>query len=255
MNYIVETLPCLSDNYAFLIIEEEQKKAMLVDAPESGPIMDYLDTNGLKLDYILLTHHHDDHILGVSDLVNTYGCKVVGASEDEQRLPELNMQVKGEDRIKLSNLTFEIFDVPGHTVGHIAFYCEEIGALFSGDSLMAMGCGRLFEGTPKQMWESLKKLMTLDPKTKIYSGHEYTENNAHFCLTIEPENENLKLRIEEIKKLRSTNTPTIPSLLSDELNTNTFLRADLDEVKENIKLDGLDALEVFTEIRKRKDNF
>ncbi len=255
MNYKIETIPCLSDNYAFLIIEESGKKAMLIDAPESGPILKHLEINGLSLDYILLTHHHDDHILGVSDLVKKYDCKVLGASDDAHRLPKLNMQVKGDDSVNLSNLTFKVFDVPGHTVGHIAFYCEEIKALFSGDSLMALGCGRLFEGTPKQMWESLKTLKSLDPQTMVYSGHEYTENNGVFCLTIEPENMLLKSRVQKINQMREANMPTIPSLLSDELNTNSFLRAELQEVKSAMNLDGSSALDVFTEIRKRKDNF
>ena len=255
LNYKIETIPCLSDNYAFVIIEHSEKKAILVDAPEANPIINFLETNLLSLDYILLTHHHDDHIQGVKDLVTKYGSKVIGASDDEYRLPELDMHVKSEDNLQIAGLNFKILDVPGHTVGHIAFYCEELESLFSGDSLMVMGCGRLFEGTPEQMWNSLSKLKKLDPSTMIYSGHEYTEANARFCQTIEKNNEDLKSRLQEIKRLRSSNIPTIPSKLSQELLTNTFIRADNDSVKKDLELDGCSALEVFTEIRRRKDSF
>ena len=255
LKYKVETIPCLSDNYAFLIIDTENKTSILVDAPESGPIKKFLLDNGLSLEFILLTHHHDDHIQGVSDLVDDYKCKVIGAIDDEHRLPKLNMHVKGNDQIKIFDLCFDVYEVPGHTIGHIAFYCSKIGALFSGDSLMALGCGRLFEGTPNQMWNSLSSLMFLPPSTRIYSGHEYTVNNAHFCLSIEPENLKLKSRMEKIKHMRSKNIPTIPSLLSDELETNTFLRAGLEEIKQAIGLPGTSDLECFTEIRKRKDSF
>ena len=255
LNYKVETIPCLSDNYSFLITNSDNKTSILVDAPDPEPIKHFLQSHSLSLEYILLTHHHDDHIQGVSDLVKEYSCKVVGALEDEHRLPKLDMQVKGNDLVKILDLGFQIFDVPGHTIGHIAFYCESIGALFSGDSLMALGCGRLFEGTPNNMWNSLNSLMSLPPSTEIYSGHEYTLNNAHFCLSIEPENLKLKDRIEKIKRLRSQNIPTIPSLLSDELETNTFLRAGLEEVKQSVGLADSTDLEIFAEIRRRKDSF
>ena len=255
LNYTVETIPCLSDNYAFIIINSDNKKSILVDAPEPEALKHFIHSHDLTLEYILLTHHHDDHIQGVPDLVKNYNCKVVGAMDDEHRLPKLDIHVKGNDQVEILNLAFKIFDVPGHTIGHIAFYCEKIEALFSGDSLMALGCGRLFEGTPNHMWNTLNSLMLLPPSTNIYSGHEYTINNANFCLSIEPENVKLRERIEEIKLKRSENRPTIPSTLHDELETNIFLRAGLEKVKKSIGLAGSSDLECFAEIRRRKDTF
>lgn len=255
MDFNIETIPCLSDNYAFVITEAKSKKAILIDAPESQPLINYLDAHEFNLEYILLTHHHDDHVQGVSDLVKKYGSKVIGGRQDEHRLPKLDILVKENDNLKIFNLEFKIIDVPGHTVGHIAFYCEKIKALFSGDSLMAMGCGRLFEGTPEQMWNSLSELANLPPETMVYSGHEYTENNARFCLSLERNNEKLKVRMNQIEKLRASNVPTVPSLLNDELQTNTFLRANVSEVKKALNLSSSSSLEAFTEIRKRKDNF
>mgnify|MGYP001405015950 CR=1 FL=1 len=189
---LIEIIPCLSDNYAYLIRDEKTNKNILVDAPEHGPIETYLDKKALSLDAILITHHHNDHIDGINYLKIKYSPKVIGAKRDKHRLPPLDVEVEEGKELKIGSKTFEIYDVDGHTIGHIAYGLMEDKALFSGDSLMVMGCGRLFEGTPEDMWKSLKKLKQLPKDIMIYSGHEYTKSNIEFALSVDPQNEKLK---------------------------------------------------------------
>ena len=249
----VITVPCLSDNYAFLIRCAESGETALVDAPEATPIIAALDDRGWGLDWILLTHHHADHVDGVGELRKKYGAKVVGNSADSRRLPKLDVSVSDGDSLTACGERFKILDVSGHTIGHIAFVTE--GHAFTADSLMALGCGRVFEGTHETMWNSLKKLAALDPDTIIYSGHEYTESNARFALSVEPENDALIARAEETVRLRKSGKPTVPSKLADELRTNPFLRASLPETKLLINMPDASDAEAFAEIRMRKDNF
>ena len=249
----VITVPCLSDNYAFLFRSAESGETALVDAPEAAPIIAALDDRGWGLDWILLTHHHADHVDGVEELRKKYGAKVVGNSADSRRLPKLDVSVSDGDSLTVCGEQFKILDVSGHTIGHIAFIAE--GHAFTADSLMALGCGRVFEGTHEMMWNSLKKLAALDPDTIIYSGHEYTESNARFALSVEPENDALIARSEEIMRLRKAGKPTVPSELADELRTNPFLRASLPETKLLINMPDASDAEAFAEIRMRKDNF
>ena len=247
------TVPCLSDNYAFLIRSAESGETALVDAPEAAPILAALAERGWGLDWILLTHHHADHIDGVEELRKKYGVKVVGNAADARRLPQLDASVSEGDSLTVCGERFRILDVSGHTIGHIAFVAR--GHAFTADSLMALGCGRVFEGTHEMMWNSLKKLAALDPDTIIYSGHEYTESNAKFALSVEPENEALIARAEEIRTLRKSGKPTVPSKLADELRTNPFLRAGLPETKLLINMPDASDAEAFAAIRMRKDNF
>ena len=249
----VITVPCLSDNYAFLFRSAESGETALVDAPEAAPIIAALDDRGWGLDWILLTHHHADHVDGVEELRKKHGAKVVGNSADARRLPKLDLAVSDGDSLTVCGERFQILDVSGHTIGHIAFVAE--GHAFTADSLMALGCGRVFEGTHEMMWNSLKKLAALDPDTIIYSGHEYTESNARFALSVEPENAALIARSEEIMSLRKSGTPTVPSKLAEELRTNPFLRAGLPETKLLISMPDASDAEAFAEIRMRKDNF
>ena len=248
----IVTVACLSDNYAFLIRDAQTGRTALVDAPEAAPLIAALEARGWGLDEILLTHHHDDHIQAVPELVARFGAKVLGASADAHRLPALDRAVVAGESFDLFGQKVDVIDVPGHTVGHIAFYFK--GALFSGDSLMAAGCGRLFEGTPAQMWESLQTLRALPAETMVYSGHEYTTSNLRFALSQEPENAALQARAEAVAALRAEGGYSVPSRLSDEIATNPFLRADLPEFAAAAGLAGQDPLAVFTEIRTRKNN-
>lgn len=249
------TIPCLSDNYAFLLHDEASGETALVDAPEAAPIATELAARGWALSEIWLTHHHGDHIDGVADLVKAAGAQVIGAKADAHRLPDLDLGYGDGDRFGFAGHDVHVMDVSGHTVGHIAFYVPDAGTVFTGDSLMALGCGRLFEGSPEQMWDSLSRLAGLPPETLVCSGHEYTASNAAFAATIEPGNEALKARTESIAALRAEGQPTVPSRLSDERETNPFLRAHLSGVKAALHMDAAPDVEVFAEIRRRKDSF
>lgn len=251
MSFEIVTVPCLSDNYAYLI--HGGGKTALVDAPEVSPIQQALDARGWTLDEIWITHHHDDHIQGVSALRK--GALVRGNAADAKRLPPLDAPVSDGDSFDFAGSPVDVMDVSGHTIGHVAFHMPEANAAFTADSLMALGCGRVFEGTFEQMWASLSKLAALAPETMIYSGHEYTEANGRFALTIEPENPALLARIEAVKSARLRGEPTVPSRLSTELETNPFLRAGLEDVKSSLDMPNADDSAVFGEIRRRKDSF
>jgi len=251
MSFKFVTIPCREDNYAFLI--HGNGKTALVDAPEAGPIQVALEHEGWTLDEIWITHHHNDHVDGVADLRSD--AVVRGARADAHRLPPLDIAHEDGETFEFAGTTVQVFDVSGHTIGHIAFYIASEHAAFTADSLMSLGCGRVFEGTFDQMWASLSKLAALPPETTIYSGHEYTASNGRFALTIEPENPALLARMERVAEARATGEATVPSQLSDELATNPFLRAGLAEVKSNLDMDGASDADVFAEIRRRKDSF
>ena len=249
----IVTVPCLSDNYAFLLHNPTSGETALVDAPSAAPIEAELQSRGWNLDHILVTHHHFDHIDGVGALRAKYGANVVGARADAHRLPELDIALDDGDTLEVCGMKAEIWDVSGHTVGHIAYIFP--GAAFTADSLMALGCGRVFEGTFPMMWRSLQKLASLPPDTMIYSGHEYTETNARFAVSIEPDNIDLARRAAAISKQRAQGLFTVPERLSVELATNPFLRANLPAVKALVGMPDSSGAEVFAEIRKRKDRF
>ena len=249
------TIPALSDNYTYLLHDASSGETACIDVPEAAPVLDALSERGWSLSQIWLTHHHHDHIGGVGDLLAHHEAKVVGAAADRHRLPSLNKEVREGDVFTFGGETVEILDVSGHTIGHIAFVLRGSGHAFTADSLMALGCGRLFEGTAAQMWDSLQKLAALDPETLICSGHEYTQANARFAITVDPDNPDLKARIERINSARERNEPTVPSSLSEELATNPFLRAADPAIQAHLDMIGADPVEVFAEIRARKDRF
>lgn len=251
----VVTLPALSDNYTYLLHDSSSGDTACIDVPEADPILSELKTRRWTLTDIWLTHHHHDHIGGVDDLLEVYDAKVTGAAADRHRLPNLNREVQDGDSFYFGGETVDILDVSGHTVGHIAFVVPQSGFAFTADSLMALGCGRLFEGTASQMWDSLQKLAALDPEILICSGHEYTQANARFAITIDPDNADLKMRVERINELRSADEPTVPSKLSEELATNPFLRAVDLGIQAHLDMIGAEPVEVFAEIRSRKDRF
>jgi hydroxyacylglutathione hydrolase len=255
MPFELITVPCRTDNYAFLLHHIPSGRTALVDAPEAGPIRAALDVRGWGLHEIWITHHHGDHVEGVEDLRTAYGASVTGAAADRHRLPALDRAVSGGDSFDFAGAAVHVIDVSGHTVGHIAFHVPDAGAVFTGDSLMALGCGRLFEGTAPQMWASLSRLAALPPETLVCSGHEYTASNAAFALTIEPGNPALVARAEAVRAARARGEATVPSHLSDERATNPFLRAGLQSVKDDLSMAQDDDADVFAEIRRRKDRF
>ncbi|SDE38031.1 hydroxyacylglutathione hydrolase [Limimaricola pyoseonensis] len=248
------TIPCRTDNYAFLLHDDSTGAAALVDAPEAGPIQAALEAHGWRLTDILLTHHHDDHVAGVEEL-REGGARVIGAEADAHRLPALDAAVTPGAPLEVLGTRVEVIDVPGHTVGHVAFHFPQDHIAFTADSLMALGCGRLFEGTAGQMWDSLRRLRDLPGDTLICSGHEYTETNARFAQTIEPGNAALQERARAVTQARADGRPTVPSRLSEERATNPFLRADAPELQRAIGMEGETAETVFAEIRGRKDRF
>lgn len=255
MPLTVVTVPCLRDNYAYLLHDPETKATAVVDVPEAAPIIAALSGRGWTLSDILITHHHDDHIDGVAELRAATGARVTGAAADAHRLPPLDLMVSEGDAVTIGTSRATVIEVPGHTVGHIAFHIPDSSVVFTADSLMAFGCGRLFEGTAAQMWESLCKLRALPPRTLVCSGHEYTLSNAKFARTIEPDNPALIYRCEQVEAARAEGQPTVPTVLSDELATNPFLRADQQSVKKALGMEHATDAEVFSEIRSRKDRF
>lgn len=245
------TVPCLADNYAFLLHDPGSGQTALIDAPEAAPIKAELDARGWVLSDILLTHHHDDHIAGVAAL--RAGARVIGAAADAHRLPPLDLAVAEGDRLQICGQQMDVLDVPGHTLGHIAFVMP--GYAFTGDSLMAGGCGRLFEGTPAQMWQSLQKLRDLPDETLICSGHEYTAANLAFAQSLDPDNPDLISRRAEVEELRRKQQPTVPSRLLTERRTNPFMRADTADLQDRLGMSGEASVNVFAHIRAEKDRY
>ncbi|MEM9146913.1 MAG: hydroxyacylglutathione hydrolase [Pseudomonadota bacterium] len=251
----IVTIPCLSDNYAYLVRDAASGQVAVVDAPEAGPIIAALEARDWGLDQIWVTHHHGDHTDGVEALRERFGAKVVGHGADSARLPRLDAAVTEGDSVSLGETTAQILDVSGHTIGHIAFWLEADQAAFTADSLMALGCGRVFEGTHAMMWESLSKFAPMPDETRIYSGHNYGKANGRFAQSIEPKNAALAARLDRIAAADASGEPIVPSTLAEERATNPFLRAVEPEVKALVGLAGGDDAAVFGEIRRRKDRF
>lgn len=252
MAITVITIPCLSDNYAFLIRDETSGRVAVVDVPEAAPIQAALDARSWELTDVLITHHHWDHVGGLDDL-KTGGVNIYGSAADAERLPPLTHPVHPGDAIMLGDATAQVWDVSGHTINHIAFVFD--GYAFTGDSLMAWGCGRLFEGTPAQMLSSVQQFDALPEDTMICSGHEYTTTNGRFALTIEPDNAMLISRLARVQNAREANQPTVPSSLREERATNPFLRAHLPELKAALGTPNVSDVDAFAAIRAAKDAF
>ena len=237
----VEIISCLQDNYSYLIIDETNNNACVVDPSEAKPIINFLENKDLKLKYILNTHHHFDHIGGNKELKKKYKSIVIGYKNDAHRIPEIDILVEDGQIWKKDNFEAKIFHIPGHTSGHICFHFYKDNFLFTGDTLFSLGCGRLFEGTYKDMFDSLNKIKSLPENTNIFCGHEYTLQNSKFCIKYDPDNLALKNKIDDIEKKLKNNLPTVPSILKDEINCNIFLKAK--------------DLESFSKLRDLKDNF
>jgi hydroxyacylglutathione hydrolase len=249
------TVPCLADNYAYLAHDPATGVTAVIDVPEAEPILQALDKKGWSASLVLLTHHHADHVQGLDALRARHSVSVIGAAADAHRLPPLDHRVAEGDLIKIGSEEGRVLDVSGHTLGHIAFHFPTSAVVFTADSLMAMGCGRVFEGTMPQMFESLGKLANLPPETLVCSGHEYTQSNAKFALTVDPDNPALISRVKEISAARAAGRPTVPSTLAEELATNPFLRAENASVQAHLGMSGRAPVDVFAEIRARKDRF
>ena len=251
----VEIISCLEDNYSYLIIDKNNKKTCIVDPSEPRPVVDFLEKNNLKLNYILNTHHHYDHIGGNIELKKKYNAKVIGYKGDYKRIPEIDFKLEDGEIWKKDNFEAKIIHVPGHTLGHICFHFYNENNLFTGDTLFSLGCGRIFEGTYEQMFSSLEKIKKLPHKTKIYCGHEYTLQNSKFCIKYDKDNLELIKKINDIKKKLNNNQPTIPTTLEEELKSNIFLRSDNFKIKNNLNMNTGSSLDTFSKLRDLKDNF
>jgi len=251
----ITPVPCLNDNYAYVIEDDNSKTIGVVDPSEALPIISFLNNKNLKLNYILNTHHHLDHIGGNEELKKLYNAKVVGFLGDKHRIPGIDITLKDNEKWYFGNSIIRIFHIPGHTLGHICFFFEKEKIVFTGDTLFSLGCGRIFEGDHKQMLTSLNIIKNLPKSTKIYCGHEYTYKNAEFCLKHDSNNADLKKKFKIIKKLRSDNLPTIPTTLEDELKTNIFLRCDQKDLKIKLNMENQEDYKVFQKVRDLKDSF
>ena len=254
-NLKIHMFPALSDNYCFLVHDEPSGLTAVIDTPEVPAIEAALDETGWELNYILNTHHHFDHAGGNAELKDKTGCTIVGAANDAKRIPGIDVLLKDGDVFELGHSKAHILEVPGHTSGHIAYWFADDSVVFVGDTLFALGCGRLFEGTPAQMWTSLQKLMALPDETVVYCAHEYTQGNAKFALSVEPDNAQLVARSDAIDQARARNEPTVPTTIGLEKSTNPFLRPMSEGLQGTLNMTGADLVDVFAETRARKDQF
>lgn len=245
--------PCLSDNYGVLIHDASANVTASIDAPEAAAVNEALAEKGWTLTHILTTHHHGDHTGGNDALKKATGCTIVGPRAEAARVPGIDVQVGEGDDVSVGSFTAKVIETPGHTAGEISYWFADPGVAFVGDTLFSLGCGRLFEGSAETMWASLRKLMDLPEETVIYCGHEYTLSNANFALTIEPGNQALQERADEVRTLREQGRPTLPTTIGRELETNPFLRPSSSEIQERLGMQGADEWRIFAEIRQRKD--
>ena len=250
----INIVPCLQDNYSFVIQDTETKTIAVVDPSEFKPINNFIEKKFKKIDYIFNTHHHFDHTGGNLDLKKKYNCKIIGSKKDEKRIPGIDIKLFDNENFRLGNIDFKFFFVPGHTSGHICFYSKNEKVIFTGDTLFSLGCGRVFEGTHSEMLRSLNLIKKLPTNTNIYCGHEYTQKNLDFCIKYETNN-----KLEEKKKWIISRLhqkqPTIPVTIKEELDTNIFLRCDNSKVKKSLHMENATDLEVFKKLRDLKDVF
>jgi hydroxyacylglutathione hydrolase len=251
----IEQFLCGADNYGVLIHDASSGETAAIDTPELAPIQARLREKGRRLTHILTTHHHGDHVAGHEALRAETRCEIYGGARDRGRIPGMTRALGEGDIVRLGSHEARVIETPGHTLGHICYWFEKDGLLFAGDTLFSLGCGRLLEGGPEDMWRSLAKLSQLPPETLVYCGHEYTAGNAAFALTVEPGNAALKARAEEVRALRAASAPCVPSRLGDELAANPFLRPHSEEIQTRIGMKGHPPAAIFAELRRRKDSF
>ena len=249
----IHIFPCRKDNYGVLIRDAGKDVTASIDAPDAEAVSQALDAKGWRLTHILTTHHHNDHTGGNLALQEQTGCKVIGPKAEAARIPGLDQAVGEGDEFQFGDFKVHVIDTPGHTLGHISYHVPKASVAFVGDTLFTLGCGRVFEGSHEMMWTSLKKLSRLPHDTMIYSGHEYTLSNAKFALSVDPENVTLQRRVKEFERDLQNGKYTVPSLLSDELETNPFLRWHAAAVRQHLGLASAPDWKVFAELRERKD--
>jgi hydroxyacylglutathione hydrolase len=250
----VDIVSCLQDNYSFVVHDTETNTVAVVDPSEFEPIDNFIKKKFNKIDYILNTHHHFDHVGGNLDLKKKYNAKIIGSKKDEKRIPGIDVKLSDNENFKLGSVDFKIIFIPGHTSGHICFYSKNEKVVFTGDTLFSLGCGKVFEGTHLEMLRSLNLIKKLPTDTQIYCGHEYTQKNLDFCFKYENNNRLIEKKKWIISKLNK-NQPTIPTTVKEELNTNIFLRCDNFEVKKSLSMENSTELEVFKRLRDLKDDF
>ena len=251
MEVLIKIISALSDNYIYLLVFGNM--AIVVDPSEAQPVIDALKQNNLQLQAILITHHHWDHTAGIDALLDATNCPVIGP--EDQRIPRLTRMAEEGETITFGPLNFQVLKTPGHTTSHVVYYEPEKGWLFTGDTLFGAGCGRLFEGTPEQMYASLNKIAKLPNDTKIFCGHEYTVRNLEFTTSIEPTNRAVAERLAQAKRERAQNIPTIPTTLALEKKTNPFLRVGDPSLKAALKMENGSDLDVFTKVRELRNHF
>lgn len=249
----IHLFPCLDDNYGVLVHDAASGTTASIDAPDADDVKAALAEKGWRLTHILVTHHHHDHVGGIKELKAETGCTVIGPKGEAAKVPDIDTAVGEGQSFQLGSVQVDVLETPGHTLGHITYVIASEHVAFAGDTLFAMGCGRIFEGTPQMMHDSLRKLAALPGDTRIYCGHEYTASNGRFALTIEPDNAALQARMKAVEALRAAGRPTIPTTIAEELATNPFLRAHVPAIKERLQMAGAPDWQVFAEIRERKN--
>jgi len=251
----INIVPCLQDNYSFVVYNKESDTVAVIDPSEFKPINNFIEKRYRKIDYIFNTHHHFDHTGGNLDLQKKYKAKIIGSKKDEKRIPGINIKLSDGESFKLGNVDFKIFYIPGHTSGHICFYAKNEKIIFTGDTLFSLGCGRVFEGTHQEMLTSLNLIKKLPIDTLIYCGHEYTQKNLNFCIKYEINNSKLEEKKKWVALKLSKKKPTIPTTIEEELNTNIFLRCDVLAIKKSLGMENSSEIEIFKKLRDLKDSF
>jgi hydroxyacylglutathione hydrolase len=252
---IIDQFICRSDNFGVLIHDPDFQLTAAIDTPDPAAIRKALDDRGWALTHIFTTHHHNDHTGGHAELKRATGCVIIGPAKEAAKIPGIDQTVGDGDQFAFGSRRVNVIETPGHTAGHVTYWIQDANVAFAGDTLFSLGCGRLFEGDGAMMWASLQKIMRLPKETLIYCGHEYTQSNAAFALSVEPGNQSLQKRAQEVAELRKNNRPTLPVMLGHELEQNPFLRPHIPEIQERLGLTGHPLATIFSELRRLKDSF